>query len=208
MNAADNIDMQSHRDPAELEREVDQQRARVERLLGAIEQKLSPGEVFDRVVGYGKDGGRQFASNLSHTVRANPLPTLMTAAGMLWLYAQKDRPLEPGDRDVQQGSDASIADKASDHWDSIKARTGHAAHEVSDATSSGIDRISHEFHHLLDDNPIALGAMGVAVGALIGAVLPSTDVEDAHLGRIRDQLVDRAREQVREVADPARSNLQ
>jgi len=39
-----------------------------------------------------------------------------------------------------------------------------------------------------------LGAVALAAGALIGTMLPGTEVEDAYLGETRDSLVDSARE--------------
>lgn len=202
MNTTDNINYQSRKDPAQLEREIDQQRVHVESLIQALESKLSPGELFDRVLGVSKDGGRQFASNLSHTVRANPLPALMTAAGMLWLYAQKDRPVDGIYVEYQDDDDTSLKDRAGERLGSAKNRAGGAAHKVSDATRRGAHRVSSGFSQMLDENPIALGAMGIAAGALIGALLPSTRVEDEHLGQIRDRVVDKTREKAREATQP------
>ena len=41
---------------------------------------------------------------------------------------------------------------------------------------------------------MVLGAVALAAGALIGTMLPGTEVEDAYLGETRDSLVDSARE--------------
>lgn len=51
-----------------------------------------------------------------------------------------------------------------------------------------------ELDEAVRDHPIVLGALGVAVGAAIGATLPSTDIENRTLGDARDQLYDAARD--------------
>ena len=44
------------------------------------------------------------------------------------------------------------------------------------------------------DNPMAVGAVALAAGALIGTLMPRTEVEDTYLGETRDTVVDSARE--------------
>jgi hypothetical protein len=46
-----------------------------------------------------------------------------------------------------------------------------------------------EFNHLLDSNPLAVGAVMVALGAAVAAALPGTRKEDQWLGDSRDQMV-------------------
>jgi hypothetical protein len=43
------------------------------------------------------------------------------------------------------------------------------------------------FNSLLSEQPLLLGAMGIAVGAAIGAALPSTEQEDRLFGSTRDK---------------------
>jgi Protein of unknown function (DUF3618) len=43
------------------------------------------------------------------------------------------------------------------------------------------------------DQPLVVGALGLALGALLGALMPSTEREDAIMGETRDRLVDQAR---------------
>lgn len=202
-STTDRIQAESRKDPAELEHEIDQQRLRVEQLVEALENRLSPSDLVDRMVGVGKDGGREFAANLGNTVRANPMPTLLTAAGMLWLYAQKDRRV---DRDLQsrtaEGDDHSLHDSVSDKWDATKDRAGSA----KDFTSRKMHDAGDSFQQMLDENPLALGAMGVAVGALLGGMLPSTDAEDRWMGDMRERVGQGVRQEARAVTESGDSS--
>lgn len=194
MNTTDHIRNQSHRDPDVLEREIAAKRQHLAELVATLEQRLSPGELASRVLGASKDGGKEFATNLSHTVRANPLPTLMTAAGMLWLYAQRDRP-------IQRAYDSEghhLGETVSGKWDATRDK----ARAAKDATQRKAHEARVGFEHMLDDNPVALGAMGVAAGALLGALLPSTEAEDRWMGDMRDRVAEDLKAGAREATRP------
>lgn len=48
--------------------------------------------------------------------------------------------------------------------------------------------------HFIQDHPLVAGAMGVALGAALGSLVPTTRVENERLGSFRDQAMDRANE--------------
>ena len=77
---------------AELEREVEQQRNRVEARIGEIKERLSPGQLIDEALAYTKDGGSHFASNLGSTIAANPLPAVMLGVSLVWLMSGQGQP--------------------------------------------------------------------------------------------------------------------
>ncbi|MBB4052748.1 vacuolar-type H+-ATPase subunit H [Devosia subaequoris] len=118
---------------AQLQREVDQQRARLEDRIDGIQQKLSPGQLIDELMAYTKDGGGEFISSLQRNVTANPLPVALLGVSLAWLMAKPAS--APVDTDAQ--------------WDdSINARRGYGG-EVDDypvATISGssMKRVSHK----------------------------------------------------------------
>ncbi len=53
-------------------------------------------------------------------------------------------------------------------------------------------------HWLTDEQPLVLGAVGLAVGAALGAILPGTEAENRLMGEARDDLVSRGTEAVEE----------
>lgn len=61
-----------------------------------------------------------------------------------------------------------------------------------------VERGGNMVADLMEREPLAIGALGFAVGAAIGAGLPSTRWEDRHLGPTRDKLKDDARSTIKE----------
>ena len=70
---------------AEIEREVRDSRADVERTLDQIQERLSPGQLIDQAVGYLRGGGGEFVRNLGDSVRSNPLPVTLVGVGLAWM---------------------------------------------------------------------------------------------------------------------------
>jgi hypothetical protein len=58
---------------------------------------------------------------------------------------------------------------------------------------------------MLHDNPMALGIAALAAGAVVGAALPRTEVENEYMGETRDNLVESARTMATESVDSAKS---
>lgn len=74
---------------AQIEREIEQDRRRIEEKIGAIQERLSPGQLIDEAIAYAKGhGGAEFASNLKSSAVANPLPVALIGIGLAWLMAK------------------------------------------------------------------------------------------------------------------------
>ena len=82
----------------EVQREVRQSRAEVEDALEAIQDRLSPSQMFDQAVNYLRgSGGNEFMRNLGATVRDNPVPVALLGTGLAWLMLSRARPRRPYD---------------------------------------------------------------------------------------------------------------
>ncbi|GAB3393863.1 DUF3618 domain-containing protein [Azotobacter armeniacus] len=224
MSTQSRIDLEAQKDPDTLEREIDQQRAEISNIVHALENKLSPGELLDKALGYTKGHGGEFMSNLSNTVAANPMPTVLTSVGLLWLLTSQNRTLRTqvyaGDA-AMESSGPSLTEKARQRAAGIREKAEHLGEGVSDSLGSARQHLSDSSQHaadslrhraqqarsgfdtLLHEQPLVLGALGIAVGALIAGMLPTTQQEDQLLGEASDNLTDKLKvtaEEGREVA--------
>ncbi|MGV3650300.1 MAG: DUF3618 domain-containing protein [Devosia sp.] len=123
---------------AEIEREIDSQRARVENTIDELQQRLSPGQLVDELLAYTKGGGGEFVSGLQKTVTANPLPVALLGVSLAWLMAKPNGTVPATD---YRGTDQ--------RWDdSINTRRGYGTADEIDyplATISGssLTRVGH-----------------------------------------------------------------
>lgn len=87
-------------------------------------------------------------------------------------------------------------------------RMGDAAREqaarISDTARHQIDRARNGYDTMLREQPLALGAIGLAIGAVIAAAAPRTKKENELLGPARDRLAERAKDLGREQIDQAK----
>ncbi|WP_062014765.1 DUF3618 domain-containing protein [Aureimonas sp. AU4] len=130
--------------------------------------------------------------------------------------------------DTLSHAGSSISDAAHAAGDRLSSAAGHVSdsasrlgHDVRDAAydagRAGYRTAAHAGERVgdlgrraqrtivdtLHDEPLILGAIAVAVGAAIGAALPSTRTEDEWLGETRDRLRDEAIGKGRETLDKA-----
>lgn len=106
---------------AELQREIELQRTRVESTIDQIQEKLSPGQLVDELLAYTKGGGGEFVASLQRNVTANPLPVALLGVSLAWLMAK------PAAGATSDSDEPSII-RSDRHWDdSINRRRGHQA---------------------------------------------------------------------------------
>ena len=90
------------------------------------------------------------------------------------------------------GAASSLVHGAGDVSASIVHGAGDAASYVLDGARGQARRVEQGFQRTIHDNPLAVGAAAVAVGAVIGFALPRTQQEDALMGEARDGLLHQA----------------
>ncbi len=256
INNKSNFRDDARKDPATLEREIDQTRADMDQTLGALERKFSPGQLLDQAMGLVKENGGEFVTNLGQSIRDNPMPALVTAVGLAWMVASSNRPRSSTavdfndsyelERDIDgaefdetnddQGLLSNVGERAKASVEGAVAVAGQGVRAVAEgareklarsrqkltrsrgAVESGMrtttdtaqaqaQRVREGFNTLLTEQPLVVGALGIAVGALIGAALPTTEQEDRLLGPIRDKTLSEVKERGAESYNQVRESV-
>lgn len=204
------------RRPDEIEAEIARTRTDMHATLTAIEQRLTPGQLIDQGLDYLRhSGGREFVSNLSGSVKNNPIPVALMGIGMAWLMATGNRRpayLEAGG--TGEGGLSSVKERLS----SSKERLSSSKERLAENLSSARERVGQlgesaryrmeqmrgGYDSIVREQPLVLGAIGLAVGALLGAGLPRTRQEDELMGEASDRLTEKAKEAGREQIEKAK----
>ena len=96
-----------------------------------------------------------------------------------------------------------VKDSFADKRDRLKAQMSSAGSSIGDATPDGEDIRdgAKQAVGVAQENPLGLAIGGVAVGFLVGMVLPSTRVESEKIGPIADDVKDKVRETGQEAVE-------
>jgi ElaB/YqjD/DUF883 family membrane-anchored ribosome-binding protein len=232
MNTETQLREDTAKDPATLEREINQTRAEMNQTLDSLERKLTAGQLLDQCLTFFGMKGTEIGSSLGRCVKDNPMPVLLTATGIGWMMfgPSQTRSAVRDNRydydDAKEGADGMMA-KMSDTMqsgvtatrqqfakttetaketvnrttDKVKETAGRATDSLRDTVNKTADfaqsqanQVREGFNTLLEEQPLILGAVGLAVGAMLGAAFPSTEQEDRLVGEIRDKTINKGKE--------------
>jgi hypothetical protein len=156
--------------------------------------------------------GSDFVKDLGNAARRNPISAALIGMGLVWLFAGSKSSVAG---EVLQRTVNRLPEAAKNTVSAAQDRVVSAADAMRETGSEGIDiatRAVSEYAKALPDaadvvgnvrgnladlfkaQPLALGAIGLAIGAGIAAALPNTDVENAYLGETSETLKNKAAE--------------
>jgi len=100
-----------------------------------------------------------------------------------------------GDK-VGQAADTAgnLAGQAADTAGNVVGQVGETAGNLAEQAQYQALRLEDTFQRTLRENPLAVGAATLALGAAIGLALPQTARENQLMGEARDNLVERAQD--------------
>lgn len=205
------------RHPREIQADLEHTRSELNQTLSAIEHRLTPGQLVDQGIDYLRhSGAREYVVNLGATARQDPLPLALVVVGLGWLMmsGRREPPgqgvvsrpgpsadaLADGARDAAAGlrdAASSVRDAAARTSEKISHATHAArdrAEQVGQAAREGAERLRSGFDRLVHEHPLAVGAVGIAVGAILAASAPRTRQEDRLMGDASDRFKEAAKE--------------
>jgi hypothetical protein len=157
--------------------------------------------------------GSDFVKDLGDAARRNPISAALIGMGIVWLFAGKAT-VRPSEFLERTGLDR-LPDAARNAMSATQDRVASAADTLRTTSSDGIEtatRMASEYSKALPDSadvlatvrgnltdlfkaqPLALGTIGLAIGAGIAAALPNTDIEKSYLGETSETLKNKAAE--------------
>ena len=155
-----------------------------ERIAGTIDElqaRLSPKALMDNALGSLGTAGNNAVASMRGAATGHPLVLgiagLAVGVGLLARSRINRAKVEYGD------SYAAYAD-----YDEGYATDLAKGEPPVGRTRAHLDAFQHQAHETVDDNPLAVLAVGIATGALVGAVIPVSTFEAELFGEIHGRL--------------------
>ena len=166
----------------------------------------------------------------------NPIPTVLVGLGLYWLWKDSPEGFQVPRKSYEDGSSRwrnheianpsmedvkdtlqTAKDTVEGHLTELKDQASQQAQEWQRETGQKIQDVKGyfkekgtvargEFRHLLDSNPLAVGAVMVALGAVVAAAIPGSRKEDEWMGDSRDKMMDAVKTTVRTTAEDVAQN--
>jgi hypothetical protein len=199
--------------------------------------------VREATIGRLEDTTRGISDMVLETIKRNPIPTAMAGVGLAMLWRNRSQQAN-GDRyrpnsypgmpstayfsDQRQdlgskvsGAASKVGDAASTVGDGVGGAVSSIADGAQQATGEVVDRagataqqVSWKLDSFMRANPLAMGAIAVGAGAVIGSIIPETEPERELLGDASRQVgnrltdaVDQATSKAEETFDDAEAKL-
>jgi ElaB/YqjD/DUF883 family membrane-anchored ribosome-binding protein len=170
---------------------------------------------------------REAARDFMEGARGNPIPAALIGIGAAWLVmnqwrssdqsrrysANRSRARDLYDRGAGQ-YEPSTYDRGEYEWspatgsnrETWTEQAQNLASEAGDRARTATRRAQNGLQHLMDRNPLLVGAAAVAIGAAIGYALPETQTENDWMGETRDSVVERAQAAARTAVDQVKTS--
>lgn len=201
------------RRPQDILAEIDRTRNEMDYTLNAIERRLTPGQLVDQGIDYlRQSGANEFVQNLAGQMKYNPLPVSLVGIGIAWLMAAGKKQPDYESTSSSYGERAGqLGDKVSESAQGMRDRAAAATQSakerisaLSSSTRDQVDRAKSGLDYMMREQPLALAAVGVAIGAVLAAMAPRTRQEDELMGDASDRLKQQVKETGQENLDQAK----
>jgi len=126
-------------------------------------------------------------STLWEAVAQNPLPAALAGLSMAWIYMRRDGMAAsyPGASTVGE-----LTDRASELTDRAKDQL----EDLSGGAQFRAQQAQGQFERMLQESPLAVGAVALGLGAAIGLVVPGTSRERELMGEARETFMEKAQQ--------------
>ena len=201
--------------------EIERTRAGMSETVDAIQERLSPQNLKEQAKVQAKETARGAGSGLVERIKQNPVPAAMVGIGLGWLL-MSGREESPGRQRLQDGPyyyEGPVGRSYPSYYEEessgssvgqSRGRAGEAAGQAQERASQlgnqaqdQAQRAKGGLQRMLQENPLAVGALAVGLGAAVGFSLPETDKENQAMGEARDSLVERGKERAQDVKERA-----
>ena len=187
--------------------------------------------VREATIGRIEETAKGMSDMVMETIKRNPIPAAMAGAGLAVLWANRsnghnghtgDRRYSSyygtttsyGQHTPSQPQGEGVGDKAramatnvGDTVGQVGQNVGRTVGDVGENVGQGIGQVGSQLDRFMRASPLAMGAIALGAGALIGAILPETPQERELLSEASRQLGSTVRDVVDEASMEAEETM-
>ena len=188
------------------EREAEATRRSLANDLNELQDRLTPGQVFDEALTYAKGGSGTFARAFSNAVRENPFPALLIGTGCMLFMSEKMGITKSKSSGRYTGSFAATSSDT-DHGPGIGERAKEKVHDAADTVKQGFAAVGDRLQDTSERVRETAQEMGEGVAEAAERVKQRTRNVAARLSDTAAQTGEQARFAGRQVKDRANTLL-
>lgn len=194
--------------------------------------------VREATIGRVEETAQGISEMVMETIKRNPIPAAMAGAGLalLWMnkssgdgsknghragsryaggpgtmpmygddmYGRTDRDAGPGAAGLASDVGRNVAGAAG----SVGETIGEAGQNVGQTVGHGVQEAGWRLERFMDSSPLAMGAIALGAGAVVGAIVPETPKERELLGDASRAVGETVRDTVSQATDEAEETLE
>jgi hypothetical protein len=222
---------------AEIRAEIEETRLEMGGTLNELGDRLEPGHLVEQAkenvreatIGRVEETAKGMSDMVMETIKRNPVPAALAGAGLALLWKNRSQGSQYDSKYAtgygyqtrpayMYEENGGVGDKARDKAREAASTVGDAAATVgqnvtgavgSVAQGAGqtVEQVGWKLDRFMQANPLAVGAIAIGAGALIGSVLPETQHERQVLGDASRQVGSAVRDTVDQASAKAEETL-
>jgi ElaB/YqjD/DUF883 family membrane-anchored ribosome-binding protein len=150
------------------------------------------------------DGRREWSSRDTYPEPVMGKSMMTTAQDKLSSASESVSTAAGNAYDTMTNAANSAYDTVSNKMADAYSSAGDFAHKAYDKAGEVGQYTQQQYDHYMNENPLAVGALALAVGAAIGLAIPSTHYEDELMGETRDNVLEKAQSTANQYIDKAK----
>ena len=228
---------------AEIRAEIEETRLEMGGTLNELGDRLDPGNLVDQAkenvreatIGRVEETAKGMSDMVVETIKSNPIPAAIAGAGLAMLWANRKGSNGNGHTIAGRYSSTYPATSFADQGQQgqgIGEKVGEAASTVGDTVSGAAGQVGQtvgqvgqnvgqtagqlggQLDRFMRSSPLAMGAIAIGAGAVLGGLIPETPQEHKVLGDASRELgntvrdtVDKATVKAEETMDRAEEKI-
>jgi hypothetical protein len=232
--AADRSD-EENQEVEEIRAEIEDTRVELGDTLSELGDRLEPGHLVDQAkdnirdatIGRVEETARGLNEMVMETIKRNPIPAAMAGAGLALLWMNRSKADQRDNWQAQyrygpitgsevRGRDAGkgLGDRIGEGASAVGEGVGQVGENVQHAVSQAGENVGQvagqvgsQLEQVMRASPLAMGAIAVGAGAVIGALVPETTAERDVLGDAGRQIGTAVRDTVQDATDRAQEAM-